>query len=321
MRVVRRGLVVPSHFPCVHVDRDERAGEEIVAFASLARVPRRRITRADDVQLRLRIVGARNPRLAAAVTGRLEARPCVESRIAGFHRHGVELPLQLAGLRIERLQEAGHVEIVAGPDQDVIADDHRRRRGEILLVEARDFDVPALLARPGVERHEVIVGRLEIEVVVPHAGTAVADVRPAARLPVVPPQLVSVDAIERPDVVRCRHVEHTADLEDRPLDAGRAPGRELVAAFAADDNRRARSAASETAEAAAPATRRVRRTRRELSDPGQAEALDGRLIDLGQRAVPPAAVITGVGGPRVGQRLDDCRCISAAAACARPVDP
>ena len=84
--------------------------------------------------------------MAAAVARRVEVLPRLEARVAGLHRHGVELPLHVAGLRIERLQVARRIEIVAGADEHVVADDDRRRRGEVLLVEAGDLLVPALLA-------------------------------------------------------------------------------------------------------------------------------------------------------------------------------
>ena len=63
----------------------------------------------------------------------------------------------VAGLGIERLQEAGRVQIVAGADQDVVADHDRRHRGEVLRVEIGDVLVPALLSglrpdRPGNRR-------------------------------------------------------------------------------------------------------------------------------------------------------------------------
>ena len=293
---------MPDYLAGVDVERDERAGVEVVARAPLAGVARRRVAGADDVELRLRIVGTGNPGLAAAVARRVEARPRVQAGIAGVHRHGVGLPLQLAGLGIERLQEARHVEVVAGADEDVIADDHWSGGGEVLFVKARELDVPALLARPRIERHQVVVGRLEVEIVLPQAGAAVADVRAAARLPVIAPQLVPVGGVERPDVVGRGHVEHVVDLEDRALHARRAGGREFVAAFAADDHRGA--AATAATAAAAPAARGGR-TGRQLGHPVQAESFDGGLVDLGQRAEAPPRVITRIGRPLIGQRFQD----------------
>jgi hypothetical protein len=40
----------------------------------------------------------------------------------------------------------------------VIADDDRRTRRKVLLIEIGDLDVPALFAGSRVERHEVVVG-------------------------------------------------------------------------------------------------------------------------------------------------------------------
>ena len=123
------------------------AGEEVVAFTAAGRVRGNRIAGAEDVKLRLRIVGAGQPRMGAAVSRGIEARPRVEPRIARLHRHRVEPPLQLAGLGIVGLQISGLVEIVARSDDHVIADDDRRGRREVLLVEIGDFLVPPLLAR------------------------------------------------------------------------------------------------------------------------------------------------------------------------------
>ena len=127
--------------------------------------------------------------------------------IAGLHRHRVELPLPLAGLRIERLQEAGRVQVVAGADEHVIADDDRRHRREVLLLEVGDLDVPAFLAGSRVERDQVVVGRFEEQVVVPDRRAAIADVRAAARPPEVVPELAAVARVERPDVVGRSDVE------------------------------------------------------------------------------------------------------------------
>ena len=79
--------------------------EEVVAFAAALRVRRRRVARAVDVELRLRIVRAGNPRRAVAVARGVEARPGLEARIARVLRRRVQDPLHRAGARIERLQE------------------------------------------------------------------------------------------------------------------------------------------------------------------------------------------------------------------------
>ena len=251
--------------------------------------------------MRVRVVRSRQPHLTAAVPRGVEVLPRLEPRIARVHRHGVELPLQLAGLRIERLEEPRRVEIVAGADQHVIADHDRRRRGEILLGEAGDFLVPALLPRSRIERHQIVVRRFHVETVAPHAEPAVADVRAALRLPEVVPQLVAVVRIERPGVVRRRHVEHAVHRQDRALDRHRAADDDVARAFAADRRDRARR----------PDWRRQSSARagtgRHLADPRQRQALHVRLVDLRERAVAPAGVVAGVGRPRVGERLEDLR--------------
>src|SRR5437016_3118429 len=107
--------------------------------------------------------------MRAAVLRGVQIRPRVETRIARLHRDRMEFPLQLAGLRIERLEKTGRIQIVAGADEDVIADDDRRRRRKVLLREARNLLVPALLAGARVEADEVIVRRLEEHVTAPDA--------------------------------------------------------------------------------------------------------------------------------------------------------
>ncbi len=223
MHVVRRCLVIPRHLARIHIDRDQRAGEQIVAFAALAcRICRRRIARAENVELRLRIVRARNPRLRAAVTRCVQTRPRVEPRVALLHRHGVELPLQFARLRIEGLQESGRIDIVARAHQDMIADHDRRGRREVALREIGDRLVPALLARLRFERHQVIVRRLHVQIVVPHAQPAIADVRAALRLPEVMPEFAPVARIYRPRVIGHREVQRAVHFQHGGLDRAAA---------------------------------------------------------------------------------------------------
>ena len=202
MRIVGRRLVVPRHPAGIDLYGNQRAREQVVALAADARITRSRVAGAEDVELRFGIVRARHPDLTAAVARRVETWPRLQARIARIHRHGIKLPLQLARLGIERLQKSRSVEVVAGADEHVIADDNRRERREILLLEIGDFDVPALLAGARIERDQIVVGRLEVEVVVPHADAAAADMRAAARFPEVVPDLMAVARVDGPRVVR-----------------------------------------------------------------------------------------------------------------------
>ena len=262
--------------------------------------------------MRLRIVGARQPHLPAAVARRVEALPRLDPGIAGIHRHRIELPLQRARLGIERLQESRRVEIVAGADQHVIPDHHRRRRREILLREARDLLVPPLAARARVERHEVVVGRLHVEIGVPEGEPAVADVRAALRLPEVVPDLVAVLRVDRPRVIGRRDVQHAVHGENRPLHAQRVGDDDVARALAADRERRRRGAASPCAcaSAAAPPAAGARRAR-QPAHPRERQVLHVRLVDLRQRAVALAGVVAGVRGPVLGERLEELRRVQA----------
>ena len=291
VRVVRRRLVEPLQLPGIDVHGHDGAGKEIVhPFAArLRRVGRRRVAGAEDIQVRLGIVDARNPGMAAAVARRIEALPRLKTRIARIHRHRVEAPLLLPRFRIERHQIAGRVKIVPGADDDVIADGRRRRGKEVLLAERRRFLVPALRASSRVDRHEIVVGRDEIEIVAPHGHAAIADVCAASRLPEVMPQLVAVVRVERPHVVGRRHVEHPVHHQHSALDRRLAGDDDVAGAFAADDN--------------VPGARR----------PSQRQVLHVRLIDLGQRAVSTSRVIARIGRPRIGQRFQQLGGIKAAA--------
>ena len=164
------------------------------------------------------------------------------------------------------------------------------------LIEVGDFDVPAFLPGPRVERHEIVVGRFEEQVVAPHCRAAIADVRAAAGLPHVAPQLTPVAGIEGPDVIRRRHVEDAVHLKNGSLDA-RCAGK-LLRADAAGDDRRAPTAA-----AAPETTGPAAGARRQPARPRQREVPHGGLVDLRQRAVSAARHVAGVGGPRIRQRL------------------
>ena len=145
VRVVRRGLVVPRHLARIDIQGDERAGEEIVQSLSAGRrrIGGGRVAGAEDVEAGLGIVRARNPRMTATMNRGVQVLPGVEAGVTGFLRRRVPLPLEIARLGIERLQEPWHVEVVARPHEHVVVDDHRCHRVEVLLLEAGEFLAPA----------------------------------------------------------------------------------------------------------------------------------------------------------------------------------
>ena len=194
------------------------------------------------------------------------------------------------------------------------------------FVEAGDLDVPALLARARVERHEVVVGRLEEQVVVPHAGAAVADVRAAARLPEVAPQLVAVVRVERPDVVGRRHVEDAVHLQDRALDVRRAAYANSSLPSPPTITGARRAAAAAAAAAATAAARRAGSPPVSLATQASDRFFTVVWLICGQRAVAPAACSRpsrsatsrpAASGSRPDRGRPGCRAASRAGTCAR----
>src|SRR5437870_8531423 len=165
----------------------------------------------------------------------------------------------------------------------MVANDNGGHRREVLLVEAENFFVPALLAGTSVKRYEVIVGRDEVQIVAPHPDTAIADVCAPSRLPEVMPQLVPVASIERPCVVGCGDVECAVDLEHCTLDLGGAGGNDVARTLSTNDQWRSTRTGSV----------------RQVPGPRQREVLDVGLVDLNQRAIPPAAVVARIRRPRI----------------------
>ncbi len=104
---------------------------------------------------------------------------------------------------------------------------------------------------------------------------------------------------------------------------GVAAAGELAGAFAADDDGAggAAEAAAPAKSAAAAAGRRRGSPAGQARDPREREVLDGRLVDLLERAVAPAGVVARVGRPRVGERLANRGGIEAALCLARDGTP
>ena len=165
-----------------------------------------------------------------------------------------------------------------------------RRRRKILQAEVGNDLVPALLAGLGLERDQIVVGRLHVEIVVPHPEAAIADVRSASRLPVVVPPFVPIARIERPGIVGGRDVDRAVHDERGSLDRVPAAADELAGSLAADNH--------------GPPTRSAWAVG-QSSHPRQRQVLHCRLVDLLERAVTLPRVVAGVGGPRVRERLEE----------------
>ena len=237
--------------------------------------------------------------MPAAVPRRVEAGPGVQSRIAGIHRHHVQLPLQLPGLGVVRLKKARRIQIVTGADDDMVVNDDRGGRREVLLLEVGNLDVPFLLAGLGVEGDQIVIRRLEVQRVVAECRAAVADVRAASGLPVVLPADTAVVRVECPDIVWCGHVQHFVHHQDGSLDVRRTAGCEFAGADAADDHRRACRSRRPASRAAACRGWTCAAARSETRDPRQREVLDGAAIDLLQGAETTPRVVAGIDRPRI----------------------
>ena len=74
--------------------------------------------------------------------------------------------------------------------------------------------MPAFLPGARIERDEIVVRRLEVQVVVPDRRAAITDVRAALGLPVVAPELAAVVSIDRNQFIHSLH-EQPPILEQR----------------------------------------------------------------------------------------------------------
>src|SRR2546430_15475457 len=106
----------------VDVERDHRAGVEIVARALIAE-PRRGIAGTPEREVRFRIVGAGDPdRAPAALVVIAPRRPGLAARLAR-RRNGVGLPQRLAGLGVHSGNETAHAKLAARCAEDHLAID------------------------------------------------------------------------------------------------------------------------------------------------------------------------------------------------------
>src|SRR5262249_27188530 len=156
-----------------------------------------RISGADVDQVQVRIVRGRLPRRAAAAFHRKRVGPGFRAWLPGAGSR-VPFPLNVPCFRVARLQPRGNVHIVAaGPDEDMVTYDCRRRSGIVIRPDVCDLLVPALLAVSSLERDHVIVRRLEEDPVAIYADPAVPDVHAAPGLPEVMPDLLPRTRVNR----------------------------------------------------------------------------------------------------------------------------
>ncbi len=203
-------LEVPLVSARRRVERDDRVRVQVVAAALGAVDVRARGAGAEDQQVAL-LVDRRGVPEAGAAQSRAVALPRrVRDRIVAVTGQP-ELPLDLAGLRVERRQPASGEELrtgVADVDETVVVD-RRRDRGRVVLVPVEDLRLPLDLAVADVDRLDLSVDPRRVE----RVGPVVAQ---AARLPA---------AADRRDL----RVEVASQLPD-DLSGARVDGEDVVLA-------------------------------------------------------------------------------------------
>src|SRR5205085_1356420 len=140
--VVRRELEVPAGLAGVDVDGDERRRVEVVPLARVAVPVRARVAGAPVDQPQRRIVGAGQPRRAAAVHPAV-AGPAFAARFAG-RWYRPEAPRQFSGLRVVGVEEAADAGLAAADaDDHLVVDDQRRGGDRVAGRVLADVDGPA----------------------------------------------------------------------------------------------------------------------------------------------------------------------------------
>ena len=150
-QVVVHFLEVPLVGAGLHVEREDRRREEVVAAALRSVLIGRGIADRDVDHAELRIDRRMRPERSAAVRPRI-AFPRVVPEFAGAGNR-VEPPQLLAGLRVEGGELAAHAAFAArqpGEDAAVGVD---RRAGRAAAID-RDLDVPDRLAGLLIERDQ-----------------------------------------------------------------------------------------------------------------------------------------------------------------------
>src|SRR5581483_11729493 len=103
------------------------AGPQVVAFAALTGEHWIRIAGAEVIQIQIRIVGARQPRHAAAARHRVLVGPRLRTWLT-WTRRRVPPPHDVAAFRVARFEKTGNVERVTADADDHVTADHDRRR-------------------------------------------------------------------------------------------------------------------------------------------------------------------------------------------------
>src|SRR5205085_8157245 len=133
--VVRRELVMPAHLPRIAVERDDRRGVQVVAFAELAVVIRSGIACAPENEIQLRIVGASGPCRTAPVLPGLGVLTLPGS-VARVLRTGgrIEPPRSLPGVNVIGIDKAPNAVLGASHARNnLVLEGERRWRAAVAV--------------------------------------------------------------------------------------------------------------------------------------------------------------------------------------------
>src|SRR3989449_10320208 len=146
-------LMVTADLAGVDVERDHRRRIETFAWVHVAR-PRRRIARAPEAQVEMRIVVPREPHGDAARLPGVTL-PGLVTGLSG-PRDRVGLPRGLTAFRVEGGDVAADAERAArGADHDLALRDQRRQGEVVTVLVVVDGLIPPHLAGLGIERDNV----------------------------------------------------------------------------------------------------------------------------------------------------------------------
>ncbi len=216
-RIVLVVLEIALDLTGVAIER-ERGGRVQIVARPLITEPRRSVAGAPIDHVGVGIVVAGHPGGAAAGLPGVRLLPGVTARLAR-RGNAVGLPHRLAGLGVERLDEATHAELTAGnADQHPALHDQRGHRHVVAGLPVLDRRLPGDLAGLRVERDQHGFQRREVDLVAVqcHAAAGVVQrAEPLRQLALVAPEQVARGRIERQHLTVRRADEHNPVVHDR----------------------------------------------------------------------------------------------------------
>ncbi len=213
---MRRRLERPHQLPRIRIQRNQRAGVEIIARPRAAVQNRSRVPGSPVNQIQLGIICPGNPRHSSRGLLRSPSR-----------WRAIPLPLRLPRLRIDRPDIAGEIIQISGnAHQHVVPDSERRHGGPVTLLDIGNDHVPAHGSIVRIQGHQVCIRRQKVEISLVHRDATMPDMKPFVLRVVVMPDLVAGARIDCPDIVGNREVQNPVDQQRRRLDLRRLLGLE-----------------------------------------------------------------------------------------------